>query len=362
MSQKINDKIVLFPFVGDSVGGSHIASVILIKKLKKIKIGYKVILFCSGPLEIYLKKEKIDFSYIDKNNNYKFLKFYEIVIFFLIHFFKVKKLISKNKISFVHSNDLRMHYLWSIISFFCGVKHIWHQHSPYFSRRNILFSALSYQIVTVSKFCKSSFTSSMSRRAIIVSNPFEFVNKKENIKEINNLNRKKNFLITYVGKFNEQKRFLFFIELAKKILQIKKNVIFLLVIDIPNDLKNKIRNELTNVIFIKKKRYILPYLKISNLIICPAKNEGFGRVLIEAMIAETLVLASNSGGHKEIINDGENGFLADCDSLEDFLIQFKKILKLDKDYIKKIIKKALFDASNNYSSEKYLKKFIEIYK
>ena len=82
MSQKINDKIVLFPFVGDSVGGSHIASVILIKKLKKIKIGYKVILFCSGPLEIYLKKEKIDFSYIDKNNNYKFLKFYEIVIFF----------------------------------------------------------------------------------------------------------------------------------------------------------------------------------------------------------------------------------------------------------------------------------------
>ena len=80
------------------------------------------------------------------------------------------------------------------------------------------------------------------------------------------------------------------------------------------------------------------------------------------MIAETLVLASNSGGHKEIINDGENGFLADCDSLEDFLIQFKKILKLDKDYIKKIIKKALFDASNNYSSEKYLKKFIEIYK
>ena len=49
------------------------------------------------------------------------------------------------------------------------------------------------------------------------------------------------------------------------------------------------------------------------------------------MIAETLVLASNSGGHKEIINDGENGFLADCDSLEDFLIQFKKILKLDKE-------------------------------
>ena len=131
-------------------------------------------------------------------------------------------------------------------------------------------------------------------------------------------------------------------------------MIFLLVIDIPNDL-NKIRNELTNVII--KKRHILPYLKISDLIICPAKNEGFGRVLIEAMIGD-IGLASNSGGHKEIINDGENGFLL-IDSLEDFLIQFK-ILKLDKDYIKKILK-ALFDASNNYSSEN-TQKFIEIYK
>ncbi len=53
-----NKKKILFPFVGDSVGGSHIATVYLINNLKKINISYKIVLLTNGPLENFLKKKK----------------------------------------------------------------------------------------------------------------------------------------------------------------------------------------------------------------------------------------------------------------------------------------------------------------
>ena len=41
--------------------------------------------------------------------------------------------------------------------------------------------------------------------------------------------------------------------------------------------------------------------------------EPFGRVIIEGMLAKSVVVAANAGGAKEIVRDGENGFLFDPD-------------------------------------------------
>ena len=38
-------------------------------------------------------------------------------------------------------------------------------------------------------------------------------------------------------------------------------------------------------------------------------NEGFGRVIVEAMLNKTLVVATNGGGHDEIIKHGTNGII-----------------------------------------------------
>lgn len=44
-------------------------------------------------------------------------------------------------------------------------------------------------------------------------------------------------------------------------------------------------------------------------LICPSMQEAFGRVIIEAMLHKALVIARNTGGIPEIIDDGINGFL-----------------------------------------------------
>ena len=50
-------------------------------------------------------------------------------------------------------------------------------------------------------------------------------------------------------------------------------------------------------------------MAISDILLAPAENEGFGRSIIEAMISKVPVVAADSGGHVEIIKNNINGLL-----------------------------------------------------
>jgi glycosyltransferase involved in cell wall biosynthesis len=54
---------------------------------------------------------------------------------------------------------------------------------------------------------------------------------------------------------------------------------------------------------------IAPFYKIMDLNILPSRNEGLGLTLIEAMAAGVPCIGADSGGIREIIDDGVNGFL-----------------------------------------------------
>lgn len=57
------------------------------------------------------------------------------------------------------------------------------------------------------------------------------------------------------------------------------------------------------------QRDIAPFYKIMDLNILPSRNEGLGLTLIEAMAAGVPCIGADSGGIREIIDDGVNGFL-----------------------------------------------------
>ncbi len=345
-------KKILFPFVGDSFGGSHIASILLIKNLSRINYDFKILIFThKGELAKYLISKKIPFQSLNLKNG----KLNTGVLFFyLVRNLKIiLEIIKKNDIKIIHTNDLRMHYLWSILSFFINRKHIWHQHSAILSRKTKLLSKLSSQLVTISNFAKKSFHNSMSKRAIIIGNPFEY--PKKNFKPKKKIKNR----ILYIGNNNNQKRSIFFIKLAKNLALKKKKYEFHMIGNF--NFEKEILHQFSKInIYVHAKSFDLSQFFInSDILVAPSINEGFGRTLIEAMFHKVLVIASNSGAHSEILKDGVTGRLVKTDSLDDF----KKVIEevYDNKMSDLIISNAYTTSRKKYNISKYMKKVKNIY-
>jgi glycosyltransferase involved in cell wall biosynthesis len=342
-------KTILFPFVGDSIGGSQIASRVLISNLKSIQYNYEVLIFKdSGGLSDYLSKYKIKFTLINNRDNDQYFNVYKE---FIYNFFYVRDFLKEKNISIVHTNDLRMHYLWSLYSIINKFYHIWHQHSAFYSRRNIFFSSLSKRIITVSNYCKESFTTNMSKRSIVVGNPFESYSNRKKTKS-------KNKIVSYIGNSNSQKRAKFFVEIAKNINKKNKKIFFHMLGDTPFNTNTIESLKKYNIRYFKRNYEIESFLRNSSLLVAPAVNEGFGRTLIEAMLLKVPILASDSGAHNELILNNKNGLLAKPDNLSDFSA---KMLKLLSDDNKKRIDSAFNFSRENFNIKVYLNKIKYLY-
>ena len=118
---------VCFPFVGDSLGGSHKSSLILINHLDKKKYNPIIVLHERGLLSSYFEKNKIKYIFfplkkLAGSDPNPIKTIYQI----LKNFLNIQKFLKKNKINIVHTNDLRCNLSWSLPSKLFA-NHVWHQ-------------------------------------------------------------------------------------------------------------------------------------------------------------------------------------------------------------------------------------------
>ena len=99
-------------------------------------------------------------------------------------------------------------------------------------------------------------------------------------------------------------------------------------------------------------------LKLSQILVWPANTSHFARPIIEAMMNETLVLASNFESSREIINHGVTGFLAK-NIVSDFSEQLICLLDTDETF-DEIILNAKEKALLLFSQEQNLNKNIQL--
>ena len=121
--------VVLFPFVGDSVGGSHISTLELYYALIDKKITALIVLHVhDGPLAKYLRNKNIPF-YVLKPSALagSSPKKIDIIVGIISNFFNFVKFIKKYKIDIVHGNDLRVNLSWSIPAKIYTKGFVWHQ-------------------------------------------------------------------------------------------------------------------------------------------------------------------------------------------------------------------------------------------
>lgn len=124
--------------------------------------------------------------------------------------------------------------------------------------------------------------------------------------------------------------------------------------------------------FIKQKKLedyieILPFQtelrkirKHADIALMCSRNEALGRVTIESMLSENIVIGTNSAGTAEIITDGVNGYLYEVGNVEDLSSKIFDVITHWSEQ-EKIVKKAKEYAKQNYNIEEYTKKILDIY-
>lgn len=88
----------------------------------------------------------------------------------------------------------------------------------------------------------------------------------------------------------------------------------------------------------------------------PEKVEHFGITVIEAMASGAIPFCYKSGGHKEIVKDGENGYL--WDSVDELVYKSQKLIS-DKDKFAKMANESML-SSKKFSYEEFRSSVIKI--
>ena len=121
-----------------------------------------------------------------------------------------------------------------------------------------------------------------------------------------------NFVVGAVGRlFNGHKRFTDLIEAVS--LVGKSNLKLLIVGGGPDEeliRKKAAEMNITELVIFTGYQFVTsPYYKLMDVFCIPSSREGFGLVAVEAMMHSLPVIATEVGGLKDVVLDGETGFL-----------------------------------------------------
>ena len=140
-------------------------------------------------------------------------------------------------------------------------------------------------------------------------------------------------LFTFIGRLLVHKGLLEFIKAAEKIikLNINKKIFFNIIGNIDESNVSSINKNLiikysTNkrINFLGHKENISNFIIKSDCIVLPSYREGLPRVLLESLLLERPVIATNVPGCNRIIKNNFNGILCKSRSINSLTIAMKK--------------------------------------
>ena len=126
---------ICYPFVGDSIGGSHISTLLLIEGLAHSRYEPIIVIHEDGPLAEHLRAhhfrvERLHLPcYAGERPGTR-----AIAEGMLRNLPKLVHFLTRHRIGIVHANDHRMNLTWSIAAKLTGRPFVWHQRAlPYSS-------------------------------------------------------------------------------------------------------------------------------------------------------------------------------------------------------------------------------------
>ena len=172
------------------------------------------------------------------------------------------------------------------------------------------------------------------------------------------------YKIIFAGRLIECKGIPFLVKGFEQIINNNINAKLFLVGD--GEEENKLKEYISelnlkqHVVFLGYKTNPQAFIRKADLLVLPSSEEGFGRVLLEAMDDGTPVIGTRIGGMPEIIEHGVNGLLVnygDVDNLKRSIIEILKNNSLRE----KIIQGGYDTINSKFRVETYQGKLENIY-
>lgn len=353
---------IFFPFIGDTIGGSHLSALSLIKELRAREMFTPIIGLHDhdGAFADYLKQRDYECATVPEveivNTGSLFGQFKKA--------YRAAKplaaFLKAHDIDLVHINDVRTLYTWFLATKMTGKKLVWHQRTSSSSLRIAALSLFMDAIIVISNYTKQQMRSVARNKARIVNNPITLSTALAHTEPYDYRAHyqlpENTYIIGSVGNLTAQKRPDLILEIAKRLKKSKRLFAFIIVGAVRDaygrEIERRIHEEgLSRQVFLHGAQFpIDPYMKGFDCLLAPALDEGFGRTLIEAFLCRIPVLASAHGGHLDIIQHQKNGILIDPNDADAYVESIMQLSEQGEQDISHILKTARKYALDHFSA------------
>lgn len=339
-----------------------------------------VILPYPGEIEKELKRKKIKYKILKINKNYRTVKEQHYLAENISEVKNMKiiiemvRLVKEWKIDLIHTNNLCIE-IGAIVSILCRRPHIWHLREFMEEDFNIEFHhkrKMKYllnkadSLVAISKSIYSKYSRLYNAdKMSLVYNGFPL---NEYLIDRNIYFSENTISILLCGAISKEKGQLEAVKAVEYLLKMGNYDIKLYLVgsgkpEYINKIKKyiKSRNLYHSIIilgFHKDMKVIRQKMDIA--LVC-SKSEAFGRVTVESMLSELLVIGANTAGTYELVTDKKTGFLYEKGNYIDLANKIEYAIK-NKEVSTKIIKNAKLYAADTFSISSTGEHIFNIYK
>lgn len=373
-------KVLISSTNSDIFSGASKCLLDLAQKLRDRKINVVVLLPRNGPLEQELKKFNVKYYivkefqswYIDNGLKNKFVRIKRIAN--LTARVKIKRVIKYEHIDIVHVNASTA-YAAALAAEQCHIPVVWHLREFLEEDLGITFFDKKYSekimnqatmAIAISQAVKDKWTQRLQIPIQVIHDGVPIENYY--IERKYEAHKRLNILI--YGRIVPQKGQLFFFQAMAKYVKLygneKVQCSWAGMIEDQNYYDSIIAFQHENNMkaycnYLGEVSDMKSVLRDTDIVAMCSEMEGFGRVTVESMLAGTIVIGADTGATKELIQDGENGYLYKSHDVDSFVDRLHTII-LSQEKALQAAKRGQVSATEEYSLEHDVEQVIKVYR
>jgi len=300
-------------------------------------------------------------------------------------FFKLVKIIKNSKPSIVQTWMYHADLLGGLASFFAGNRNIaWNIRGSSIPQKNLsltgvftkLCAILSYKLPKKIICCAEAARSShvikgyAQSKMVVINNGYDMGDyHPREVREAERLNlgiSEDTIVIGIVGRFDVLKDYNNFISAANELLEEFSDIKFLMVgkgLDNENhELTKMVKNDntLDSFLLMGERNNVNKYFAVMDIYCMSSSKEGFPNVVCEAMAMQIPCVVTNAGDAKNIV--GDTGIVVPIKDSSALALGLKTMISYNVEKKLKLGKLARERISRNYSIEKTLNQYEELYR